>query len=207
MNKDDKIKVILDDIANNYEEFQKQAKEKLKKQTSILNPNDNYRELISDVMFSIVDNLKTVKEINKYYNMCKQNKLRLYIFKAIDINTKHATSPFLRKKLKEYNRCELVENYYFEEIFNDDGFLFYYIMAMLEYPYAKKVLGEDWKYYSELFKEYINDIDSSYASIEKKYGLPSSTLHREINYVKDKIKAELKKLGLNKNNLINIEKQ
>jgi hypothetical protein len=202
MNKDEKIKLILNDISKNYDEFHKQAWSKLKKQKKILNPSDEYRELVSDVVFSIVDNLKTLKQINRFYNMYRQNKLKLYIFKAIDTNTKYATAPFLRKKIKEYNRLEFLDNtnYHFEEIFEDDGFLFYYIMSMLEYPYAKKLFGEDWRYYTTLFKEYINDIDSTYTSIEKKYGLPSSTLYREISFVKEKIKEELKK-----NNLFKIE--
>jgi hypothetical protein len=198
MKKEEKINAILENIAFNYNEFQKQAKNKLKKQSKIVNPTEDYRDLVCDVVYSIIDNLKTLKEINRFYKMYKENKLKLYIFKAIDINTRYATSPFLRKKISEYKRFVVLDNINyntnnFEEIYEDNGFLFYYIMSLIEPPYAKKILGEDWRYYSDLFKEYINDVDSTYVSIEKKYNLPSSTLYRDINYVKNKIKEELTK--------------
>lgn len=235
MTKDQKINAIMNNIALNYSQFQQQAREKLKKQRKIVNPSTDYRELVCDVVFSVIKNLNSTENINRFYIMCTHDKLKLYIFKAIDTNTRFNSSPFLRKKLKEFNRFTFLEDVeystnisfnntslspkkgkrlnrfillkdvdsvstYDEEQLEDEKnkdkeqeFLYSYIMSLVEPPTAIKLLGEDWRYYSTLFKEYFSDVNTTYMSLEEKYGFPSSTLYRDVTYVKNKIKDHLEK--------------
>lgn len=206
MTKDQKINAIMNNIALNYNDFQQQAKDKLKKQRKITFSSSDHRELVCDVVYSVINKLNTIENVNRFYNMCKTNKLKLYIFKAIDINTKFVSSPFIQNKLKIFNKGVIIENNnYFDDVSSEEtheyeeikeaekDFLFFYIMSLVELPKAKELLGEDWKYYSTLFKEYFCNVNATYLSLENKYGFPSSTLYRDVTYVKNKIKEDLEK--------------
>ena len=220
INNEEKVKIIMDDLGLNYNEFLSQSKVKLWKQYKICPPESN-RELMSDIVFSIVKKLETQENIDRYYKMVLVNTLKLYVFQAININTTYWNSPFLRKKIKENYRKNGIqaENLFavsgkngiladkmfvFMEELDDEKYIEYIkekkvidtIMDMLKQPNAERIFGEDWHYYTYIFLEYINT-KSSYKSIALKYDIPLSSIAFHMRLVKDKIREELAKNKLN----------
>lgn len=197
MNKDEKVEAILSDMSTNYLEFCRQAKIKLYKHAKLCD-NNSYKELVSDVLFSVISKLNTTENINKFYKMTEKNKLKLYILKGISTNTSFFSAPFLRKKLQESKRLIFYDNIeYYEEEFDEiteqeEENIINLINSFLEKPKAPELFGEDWKYYTNLFKEYIHT-KSTYASLGQKYSIPVSSIAFHIRYVKTKIREELKK--------------
>lgn len=109
----DKLNFILLNIAENYNEYLKQTEIKLR--YAKLNPFLS-RELISDVIFSLIERCSDPKVENKFYKLTLNNKLFNYVIKSIDINCKHSTAPFLRNKIKEDNRITINESIFTSEI-------------------------------------------------------------------------------------------
>lgn len=198
---EDKIAYILNDLAKNYQEFLKQATFKLKKQSKILNPDKDASELVSDVTFSVIDKLKTIESIDRFHYMAWQNTLKLYILKAIDCNTRFYSSPFLRGKLKIHNRTQYDDIKDYVDDTNDieveelrKEWTVNIILDMLEQPNAERIFGEQWWYFTEIFKEYIfNDV--SYKDIAIKYSIPVSSISYHLRLCKDLIRAEFKRIN------------
>ena len=202
MTKDDKIAFVLNDISNNYNTFIKQADNHLQKHSRLSDSTGS--ELMSDILFSIIEKLNTTKNINRYYDMALNDRLRFYISKAIFVNTYYFKSPFLRAKFKQNNRYTVIEtkDYLFAiqeptDFDNQDEStkekMSADLLSMLEYPRAQQVFGEDWKYYTKILKEYIATPECTYKSIAEKYGIPFSSIAFHIRYAKDKIREELNK--------------
>jgi len=234
---DEKVAVIPKDLSANFNTFCKQARIKLYKHRKLVGENQE-RELVSDVMFSVIDKLKNSTTIDRFFKMAVKDRLKLYIFKAISTNTSFYSAPYLQKKIKEANRLELFENrnYYNDFALNDesslkdgpwihtsstyqkrlddyknkiiieptdddgekelslinDTLIALEIRKMLELPIAPKLFGEDWKYYTQLFKEYVST-DCSYKSLSIKYNIPKSSIAFHIRRTKDIIRNELEK--------------
>ena len=202
ISKDEKCAYILHDLGKNFPIFLEQARIKLFKQRKICDKN-SYMEMVSDVVFSVIDKLKTTEVINRFYDMAKSDKLRLYILKGVSTNSSYVSSPFLQKKLKENNKLRIFDNYdYFIEIespeeieeeeirFATDISTACLIKSMLEKPKATLLFGDDWKYYTMLFKEYVST-NSSYQTLADKYHIPRSSISFHIRQVKNIIKKEL----------------
>jgi len=201
-NANEKVAVILNDLAINYNEFLKQAKTKLYKQKRICDV-DAYKELVSDVMFSVIQKLNNITDIDRFYKMTLQDKLKLYILKGISTNSSFYSAPFLQKKLKETNRLQVFDNYDYpvqsEEDENEillkeikENALIADIKSMLEMPRAKEIFGDEYKYYSMLFKEYVST-GASYQTLAIKYNIPKSSIAFHIRIVKEAIRKELNK--------------
>lgn len=199
-------KRILDDIALNLKDFEEQAKIKLFKRSHLLNTKTDHLELISDIIDSIVNKFDNEITLRRFYYMAIHDKLRLYIFKAIDTNCSSYSAPFLQKKLKNKKIYPLIENLNIQ----DEGYdgmdsdqIKYYelpeekrlivdkVYLMLEPVRAKELFGDHWKYFANLFLEYIDDPKATYRSIGKKYDVPATSIGSHIQIVKNKIKKEL----------------
>ena len=192
MSNPEKQDYILEDMAKNYNEFLKQAKYKLIKQRSIVS-TDAYRELVSDITFSIIEKFTNVNHLNRFYEMAKANKLKLFIFKAIDSNTRFYSAPFLRKKMKEINRISYVDHFdnaIAETEPDEDEERINAILDALEPEHAKAILGEQWEYYVIIFKEYIYN-KTTYKKIASKYGIPQSGIYFHIRWMKERIRESL----------------
>ena len=107
--KDEKVAFILKDLSLNYKVFLQQAKNKLYKHIKLCG-KDAYHELVSDVIYSVIQKLNNIEDINRFYKMTVNNKLRLYVLKGISTNTSYYSAPFLQKKLKENNRLSVFDN-------------------------------------------------------------------------------------------------
>ena len=202
MNDDFKVVIILKDLANNFPIFLEQARIKLLKHTKLIGSHCE-NELVSDVLFTVIDKLKTSILIDRFYQMTKQDRLRLYVLKAISTNTSFFSAPYLQKKLKEKNQPRIFDNYdYFSQIeepeereeedlqFVKDASITIYIKSMLVLPKSKELFGDDYRYYTELFKEYTST-NSSYQTLASKYNIPKSSIAFHLRQVKDKIREEL----------------
>ena len=207
MTKDDKVAFILHDLAKNFDLFTHQAKVKLYKHRKLVGEGQEY-EIVSDVLFSVIDKLKTEEIIDRFYNMAEASKLSLYILKAVSTNTSYYSSPYLQKKIKETNHFHIFDNlnYYQIETPEDydieesklvmDTSIVFAIKDMLEPPKAINIFGkEDWEYYTRIFKEYISS-PCSYQSLSDKYDIPKSNIAFHIRKVKNLIKDELDKTNL-----------
>lgn len=198
MTKSQKTAFILDNIAHNYKEFLKQAKYKLYKQRHIVN-EDSYMELVSDVIYSVIEKLNNDESLERFYDMALNGKLKLFILKGIDSNTRFVRAPFLRKKIIENNRIVYIdhldnsikEDENDEEKIAEDNKRIDKILDIMEPAKAREVFGEDWQYYCIIFKEYIYN-KTSYKTIALKYGIPLSSIYFHIRWIKDKIRTELK---------------
>jgi len=205
MTKTNKIQFILNYIGKYYSEFEKQARVKLYKRRHLLSTDTDYLELVSDVIFTIVDKLDNVTYVNKFYTLCLQDELKLYIFKSIDRNCSSFTAPFLYNKLKLTKQNEL--NYDIQSDYkNLDSDQLKWVeyddetkdkvnrlYEMLEYPKARELFGEHWKYFANLFLEYIDDKSTTYKSLSIKYDVPISSIGSHIKLVKDKLLNEYNK--------------
>jgi hypothetical protein len=194
MTNDDKVAYILNNMSINFNEFLKQAKYKLFKQYTIVN-SDSYKELVSDILYSIISKLNTNDNINRFYNMAIKNTLKLFIFKAIDSNSRFFTAPFLRNKIKEYNRITYTDKYHdiidnVNDNNEEDEIKTDLVLNMLEPINAKRIFGEQWEYYTIIFKEYIFE-KTSYKKLSIKYNIPISNLYFHIRWIKEKIREEL----------------
>jgi len=194
MTNDDKVAYILNNMSINFNEFLKQAKYKLFKQYTIVN-SDSYKELVSDILYSIINKLNTNDNINRFYNMAIKNTLKLFIFKAIDSNSRFFTAPFLRNKIKEYNRITYTDKYHdiidnVNDNNEEDEIKTDLVLNMLEPINAKRIFGEQWEYYTIIFKEYIFE-KTSYKKLSSKYNIPISNLYFHIRWIKEKIREEL----------------
>jgi hypothetical protein len=216
---DAKTSFILENIADNYEEFELQASVKIKKQFNICHP-DSYHELVSDVVYSVIDKLSSFTDCNRFYRMAKENKLRLYILKGISTNTSYYSSPFLRKKILDKNNhrpnlmyvtdpeiharingVKLVEcsdeeerATELQESYNKQEtelLLALNIRKMFLVENAPRIFGAEWKYYKRIFLEYVDGKDVTYRSIAAKYDLTPSSIASHIKHVKTCIRKEL----------------
>lgn len=192
-----KVAFILDNIAHNYPEFLKQAKYKLYKQRHLVDV-EGYNELVSDVIYSVVEKLNNIESIERFYNMALNGKLKLFILKGIDSNTRYVKAPFLRKKIIENNRIVYVDHLASnikedeeDEKTEIDNQRINNILDIMEPTKAIKVFGEDWQYYCIIFKEYVYN-KTSYKKIAIKYGIPLSSIYFHIRWMKDRIRKELK---------------
>ena len=196
MDQTKKREAILEYIAKHNEEFLRQAKIKInwKFATSKI---DNVA-LVSDIIFTIVNKLDDVTNVNRYFDMIKDNMLFNYICKAISINGKFLTSPFIQDKLKQRNRIVILQDYeYFKEEENDEEYEFENevltrIFELLEPENAKALLGERWQYFVTIFKEYYNTPRATYESLAKKYDIPKPTIALNIMTIKKAIFNKLK---------------
>jgi hypothetical protein len=177
MTKEEKIDIILNDISLHFQEFLKQAKYKLQKQKKICD-DSSYRELVSDIVFSLTIKLDNITHINFYYQMVLNNKLYLYILKGIDTNTRYPRSPFLYKRIKEMNRIQHNDNYFHKDtdefcFSNKEERILDEIYLMLTPERAPHIFGIEWKYYIALIEFYITN-PKSYSKIEKIDNIKSS---------------------------------
>jgi hypothetical protein len=203
-----KTKHVLDNLADNYDIFLDQARIKLNKHSRLCS-QDAYKELGADVIFSIVQKLDSSSNIDFYFSMINEDKLKLYTLKAISTNTSFYSAPFLRQKIQDNNKLLYIDNIVnededFKERENKENIqdlLVSNVKQYLELPKAKELFGEDWHYYTNLFKEYINT-ESSYSSLSKKYSIPKSSIAFHIRYVKSILRTELLALTFDSSILI-----
>jgi len=182
---------ILEVISYKYTEFIRQATFKINK--FIANSSTDPNELVSDVVFSVINKLDDEFYLNKFYKMAEENKLHLYILKGIDSNCRYLNAPFLRSKLKLRNRVIYKDNYYYDkddEIYTEteEDLLVDYIYTLLSPEKAPEVFGKYHKYYSTIFLEYISEPKISYQTLANKYDIPKPTLASDIMKIKIKIK-------------------
>ena len=195
--------LILTYIGNNYEDYLKQSKRKLI--ANRYNCRNEYDELVSTVVFSIVNRLEDNPFLEKCFNMAKGNELNLYIFKSIDINSRSNTAPFLKDKYLNYEYIELGEvdveamdndTIKFNELSEDKKQKVLQIYYLLSDTSARTLFGDHWKYFVLLLHEYIDNPKASYKSIARKWGVPASSISYHINTIK---KVILNKLNTNEN--------
>jgi len=192
MNLNKKKNIILEEIATYNPEFLRQAKFKIDK--SVAPEKLDYLELVCDVLFSIINKLDTNEQIDKYWAIHKEGTLFNYLIKAIDTNAKRKNAPFLRKKLKIKNRYIHNEEIKYKhtlypepEPVSDQA---QFILECLETPKAPLLFGEHWKYYTQLFKEYINNPSTTYQSLADKYNIPKPTISLHIQDLKKILRKE-----------------
>lgn len=213
MTTQEKTNLIYKDISINYNIFCSQAKSKLHKWEYLIGKGRE-KELVSDVLFSIMNRMNSPIIVDKFYKMVLRDKFRLYVLKAVNDNAHYITGPFMREQMEIINRLplfddlmgtnmgeeELLERYKREESEdNKERTIIREIYLMLEPPRAIRIFGEikdpdDWKYYSGLFKLYIST-NLSYRKIAEKYQLPPSSISFHLRKCKDAIRNELKKTG------------
>jgi len=185
-----KKKAIFDDITFHYDEFLRQSHIKVDKRFA--NEPTDHIELVSEVLLSIVDKFDDPEQVDRYYEMVQQNMLFNYIVKSINTNTKSLNAPFLREKLRIRNRTVVSDNLYVEPGKKSEWDLIVdRIYETFEPEAAKRIYGEDWKYYTTIFKEYVENKKCSYEKLSRKYHIPKSNIYRDISEVKRKIRKYL----------------
>lgn len=191
MTTNQKKTIIFKDINSHYDEFLRQSYMKVDKRYAN-QPNDHI-ELVSDVIHSIVCKFEDKDQLERFYEMSVNSMLFNFIVKAINTNAKSLNAPFLRNKLKLRNRIQFDENLYkdtyerteWDDIVDD-------IYESFEPPNAERIYGPDWKYYITIFKEYVEDKKCSYERLSRKYNIPKSSIARDINTMKIKVRKYLK---------------
>jgi GMP synthase PP-ATPase subunit len=196
MTNKDKREFIYSDITKNYNEFIRQSKIKL--DYRFAPERDSHIELVSDVLFSILDKLDKREDLDRYYEMAVDNTLFNYICKAINTNCKSLNAPFLYNRLKTINRYVYYEEFTDVPLEDEDDVEVDYrkiaelILESFEPPLAKKIYGAEWRLYVKIYRDYIEDNKATYGSIAKKYNIPYGSLARNMAVMKQKIKKYLK---------------
>jgi len=198
---------IITYIGDYIELFYKQAYWKIKKRKPYITSDSDHKELVSDVIYSIMNNLDSQKSVNFYYEMAVDQKLHLYILKAIDTNCRSGSAPFHynRSKLKHYkifneqlhgindnDKAMDADTKTLSEYSDNKILIIKKIYKLLEADNAKRLLGDDWKYYTTLFYDYINEPYATYKSISENYRVSESTIFKHINKVKKMLHTNLK---------------
>jgi len=198
MTLEEKQQEIFNDIALHNQEFIRQATIKIDKRYAP-NPLDPL-ELVSDVIYSIAIKLNNKENINRYYKMVKEDMLFNYICKAIDTNCKFKNAPFLRNKLILLNRTNINDKTFSvdedyddeeQEQISEQEALIDRVYFLMEPSEARRLLGRHWKYYTTIFREYIQDPKTSYTTLANKYNIPRPTLAKNILTIKNAIKNEI----------------
>jgi len=209
MDKNEKQQFILLYIENYYEDFQKQAYIKLKRSKKILNIKQDlyHQELLSDVLYSIIEKFKDEKKLDRFYLMAKEDKLCLYIYKAIDINCSSFQAPFLQKNIKKrglpfndnidtgfiQKPAMDSDTEKFEEMSNEKKILIKKVYKLLEPENAKRIFGPHWKYFILIFHEYMDKPKTSYKKIALKYSTSEFSIYNHLHIMYNKIKKEINK--------------
>ena len=213
MTKDEKVKYILTNIGNDYLEFRKQTKHKLKVYKNILNIKRDFNpdDLLSDVIFSVIKKLDDDTQRDRFYLMAKDNKLRLYIFKSIDVNCSSFKAPFLqskinRKRIAFYSKDDMSKYEGIEdpnhksvdsdtkkllEMPDEKQLLIKRVYKLMEPEAAKELFGPHWKYFVQIFNDYMDNPKGTYKSISLKYNVPLSSIQNHLQVVYKKIRDKL----------------
>lgn len=167
MTKDEKKKVIFKDIENNYPEFLRQAKSKLSRYNF---RNREHEDLVSEVTFSVMTKLDSTRDgtfyINKFYIDVLDNRLRLYIFKAINTQaTKVKGNTWIARQLDQKNRLVYLED--FGETNYNAGIKF----DQNKHWYISEKTIEDFKETQNESEETLQFIDTMMNKIEKLMGI------------------------------------
>lgn len=193
-------KDILKNIINkNYYNFLTQVQKKINRK--IAKNADDASELLSDVLFNILNKLEEDPEfLLRCIEMNNKQKFISYIGKALDIQARYSSAPFLRAKLNKHlpifdyqsvsSICD--EEYNEDEI--EDEVKIKQLLILMQPSQAKALLGEAWKYYLKMFKEYATT-ETTYIKLAKKYGIEVSGLYQNIIYTKEQLKEKLKELS------------
>lgn len=186
--------IILEFISKYYYLFLSQAKKKLIKYNNFKDPS-NPRELLSDVLYSIIIKLEYEDSIDKFYEMLVNDKLKNFIFIALENNSKYATSPYLRQKIADKKRIPFnpeieieVEITYQGSLSELDKEILIKIDNIIDNPEeAKRLFGKNFKYYLtliDIFRDQApqelkkgKELLSCYAKIEREYFLRNVAYH------------------------------
>ena len=189
-----KKQFVLDYIAQHNDELVRQAKYKIDKRYA--NAESDHRELVSDVIYSIIKKLDSRRNLDRYYNLAEEDKLFNYMAKAVDTNCKRLNAPFLRNKLKVRNRI-IFSDAFMEVEISENGEpnkeLVNYIYSLLGKDKAPKLFGPQWKYFVQIFTEYINEPKCSYQTLADRYDIPKPTIAANIMHLKKIIRKDVQK--------------
>ena len=171
-----------------------------------LNPD----ELLSDVIYSIVSKLDDETKLKRFHVMAVENKLRLYIFKSIDINCRSFKAPYLQSKINKkriafYNRDDMShigsidlehepmdsDTKKLSEMSLEKQHLVKEVYKLLEPGPAKELFGPHWKYFVQIFHDYMDNPKGTYKSISLKYNIPLSSIQNHLQIVYKKIRNKI----------------
>lgn len=178
-----------------YSEFVRQARSKLTK-WSFYNKGDEY-ELISFIYITIHS-----KEPDLIDRLIKEDRLKDYIFKIIDTNTKYLSSPFLISKntkfLPLFDQQSIITE---ESIDSLNSEVLDRIQTIFANPeILQTIFKRNWRYYRLLYYTYIDHYDISPFKIGKKYNLVHVPLHLRYMWKKLRLYLLNENFILNKNN-------
>jgi hypothetical protein len=203
MNLEEKKTILFKDIEKHYDEFIRQSKMKLNRQYA---PEHNsHLELVSDVIFSIVNKFDNEEIVDKYLEMYNDGMFFNYITKAINTNAKSLNAPFLYNKLKIRNRITIIENYKYDKETEDTQEktdkqeIAEKIIRSFEPDIAPSIYGNEWRYYTKIYKEYIEDPNMTYSKISLKYNIPLGSIAYDMRIMKEMILDYIQKQNQNQN--------
>jgi hypothetical protein len=192
----EKKEAIFTYIAKNNDNFLKQAKWNLQLSRDITRNSLDPLELTSDVIFSICTKLDTSIGIEKYYKILDASLLYNFVTQAIYTNATSKTAPFLYHKLTIKSRISFADNKHFhkltiEERDDTQDPVVDHIWEYLNSERIKERFGYQWKYYVDIFKEYLEEPKCSYTTLSKKYNIPRPTLAANIMTLKRAIREDI----------------
>lgn len=197
-----KLQEVNDFLGRNYNEFIRQAKIKLSFRYKMF--PDDHVALVSDIVINIIEKARSSdRQLDRYHKMAVNGMLFVYVTKAIDINCKSFSAPFLFNQKKILNRIQLSDMHECTlpiedeepEFTKEETSALDIIYAHLDQvPYAKKLFGiDDYRYYVRIFKEYYTNPTATYASLAKKYNIPLNSFTHNILHVKKLLLKEVQR--------------
>lgn len=211
--KNEKRNFILIYIGNHYLEFQRQSKLKLKANRKLLNFNIDldHNELLSDVIFSVVNKFDDDLKLDRFYKMAKENQLSLYIFKSIDINCHSFKAPYLQSKIHkkriafyrqdmskignliEDDKPQDSDTRKLNTMTNKQQELIKQVYELMKPESAERLFGPHWKYFVRIFHDYMDNPKGTYKNIALKYDVPLSSIRNHLQLIYKKIRDEINK--------------
>ena len=182
---------VFDYIELHYPEMVKQARKKL--HFKHWEDSSAPVELVNSVLAPILIKIKEQEAFRKKaIRLVEEDKLFLYLIKAIDSNSKFPSSPFLRNKLKIYKHKEITDDIQLseEEVQEEQLELEDKLNSLLNKDNFDRLFGKYSCLYLEITLQYAKP-GSTYKSIADYYGISKSSVAAAIINVKTKLKTEL----------------
>lgn len=192
--------VIFDQISLWYPEMIRQAKIKLN--FRYCEDDSAHIELVDSVLAPFLTKVKSDPVfLKKMTSLMSENKLFLYLIKAIDSNAKFPSSPYLRSKIKlrRFKRIEDELNLSSEaEDISDQIEIENKLDELLTDSAFDDMFGRKMGFfYLELIRAYSKP-HSTYKSIAEYYGISKSAVAAAIMVIKARLKEELESYVQNK---------
>jgi hypothetical protein len=189
---------VLNIIAGNYEFFISKAKMGLtsvKPYIKLRSYDEDAREIVSDIVYSICLRMNTSDGIQKFW--LKKKNLVPYVLKSIWIQTHYLKGPFWQAKIKQQNRYDLPEWVNImedeeEEYENKYLELQPKLRELLQPKELLRFAGPQWSYFLSIWREKVLD-KRTYRYLSKKYDIPLGSIYADIKLFQNKLKEELSK--------------